>query len=74
MTIPGLWSDIQKFIYAESTTGFPGRQQVTKIVSSAMSLIPKSPRGCVFGAGAKTLLAEAGVGNDWKAVYVKNRG
>jgi hypothetical protein len=72
LTIPGLWTDIQKWIYAESATGFSGGQQLTKIVSSGdVSESQKVLEDAVFEQAQKTLLAEAGVSADWKAVYVK---
>ena len=72
LTIPGLWSDIQKWIYAETVTGFSGGQQVAKIVSSGdVAEAQKVLEDAVFEQAQKTLLAEAGVGPEWKAVYVK---
>lgn len=70
LTIPGLWIDIQKFIYAEAVSGFSGGQQMTKIVSSMdVSDAQKALEDAVFEQAKKTLRAEAGAGDDWQAVY-----
>lgn len=72
LTIPGLWIDIQKWIYAETVSGFSGGQQMGKIVSSMdVSDAQKNLEEAVFEQAKKTLRAEAGVGDDWQAVYQK---
>jgi hypothetical protein len=71
-TIPGLWTDLQKWIYAESVSGFTGGETLQKVVTAAdVSDAEKSLEDAVFEEAQKTLQAEAGVGPDWKAVYVK---
>ncbi len=70
LSIPGLWIDIQKFIYAEVVSGFSGGQQMSKIVSSMdVSDAQKALEDAVFDQAKKTLKAEAGAGDDWQAVY-----
>lgn len=72
LTIPGLWIDIQKFIYAEVVSGFSGGQQMTKIVSSMdVNDAQKALEDAVFDEAKKTLKAEAAVGDDWQAVYLE---
>lgn len=72
MTIPGLWIDLQKWIYAETTTNFSGDQKVTRMVS-AMDVkdAEETLEKAVLDQAAKTLKAEAGVGDEWQAVYVQ---
>ncbi|MFH1621112.1 MAG: hypothetical protein ABIB04_03435 [Patescibacteria group bacterium] len=73
LTIPGLWIDLQKWIYAETVSGFSGGTQVSKIVSSVdVSEAQKALEDAVFEQAKKTLDAEAGSHEGWKAVYVKN--
>lgn len=72
LTIPGLWIDIQKWIYAETVSGFSGGQQMGKIVSSMdVSDAQKNLEEAVFEQAKKMLRAEAQVGDDWQAVYQK---
>jgi hypothetical protein len=72
LTIPGLWIDLQKWIYAETVSGFSGGQQLGKIVSSMdVYDAKKALEDAVFEQAKKTLKAEAGVGDDWQAVYQK---
>jgi len=72
LTIPGLWIDIQKWIYAETVSGFSGGQQMGKIVSSMdVSNAQKNLEDAVFEQAKKMLRAEAQVGEDWLAVYQK---
>ncbi|MBP9869085.1 hypothetical protein KBC59_00815 [Patescibacteria group bacterium] len=71
-TIPGLWIDLQKHIYAESTTGFSGGTEISKVVSSvdvtqAQSVLEEA----VFEQAKKTLQSEAAVGDEWRVVYIK---
>lgn len=72
LTIPGLWVDLQKYIYAETVSGFSGGTQMTKVVSSVdVAEAQKALEDAVFEQAKKTLQAEAGTGEDWRAVYIK---
>jgi hypothetical protein len=72
LTIPGLWIDLQKFIYAETVSGFSGGEQVTKVVSSMdVDEAQKVLEDAVFEQATKTLTAEANVGEDWKGIFTK---
>jgi translation elongation factor EF-1beta len=72
LTIPGLWIDLQKWIYAETVSGFSGGQQIGKIVSSmAVAEAKKALEEAVFEQAVKTLKAEAAVGEDWSMVSQK---
>ncbi len=72
LTIPGLWIDLQKWIYAETVSGFSGGTQVSKIVSSAdVAEAQKALEDAIFEQARRTLDAEAGLKEGWKAVYVK---
>ncbi len=72
LTIQGLWIDLQKWIYAETVTGFSGGQQTVKIVSAAdVTQSQQSLQDAVFQQAKKSLDAKAGVGNDWSVVYVQ---
>lgn len=72
LTIPGLWIDLQKWIYAETVSGFSGGEQMTKIVSSDdVAQAQKELQDAVFEQAQKTLRAEASVGDDWKAVFIQ---
>ncbi len=75
LSIPGLWIDLQKFIYADTVTVFsPGSHlaTVTKLVNLGdVNEAQKILEDVVFEQAKKTLRAEAGVGEDWKVVYQK---
>jgi len=72
LTIPGLWTEMQKYIYAESVSGFSGGTQIAKIVTSLdVEDAQKALEDAVFEQAKKTLKAEAGVGDDWQGVYSK---
>ncbi|MFA4953966.1 MAG: hypothetical protein WC641_01485 [Patescibacteria group bacterium] len=72
LTIPGLWIDLQKSIYAETVSGFSGGSQTSKIVSSLqVADAQKVLEEAVFEQAQKTLKAEAGAADDWAGVYSK---
>jgi len=72
LSIPGLWIDLQKWIYAETVDGFQGGQQMTKIVTSDdVTQAQKALQDAVFEQAQTTLKSEAGVGDDWQAVYIQ---
>lgn len=61
-TIPGLWIDLQKWIFAESITSFTGANKVLKIVSALdIADAQKSLEETVIEQAKKTLIAEASV-------------
>lgn len=81
-TIPGLWIDLQKWIYAESVTAFAGGSKTVKTVgASDISEAQKSLEASVVEQAKKTLIAEAGIPADkladdcpedqpcWQGVY-----
>lgn len=79
-TIPGLWIDLQKWIYAESITPFQGGQRAIKIVSASdISAAQENLEAAVLEQSKKTLIAEAGVVPDsltdsctvdcWEGIY-----
>ncbi len=82
MTIPGLWIDLQKWIYAESVTSFVGGSKTVKVVTASdVGQAQETLEDAVVEQAKKTLIAEAGVpveklGEDcpadqacWQAVY-----
>lgn len=72
LTIPGLWIDLQKWIYAESVSGFTGGAQTTKVVSAGdVNQSQQALQDAVFQQAKKALNAKAGVGTDWSVVYVQ---
>ena len=72
LTIPGLWIDLQKWIYAETTTAFTGGSQTTRTVSEAdIAAARATLETAVFDTAQKTLATEAGVAEGWKATYIK---
>lgn len=72
LTIPGLWIDLQKWIYAETVSGFAGGTQVNRIVSSLdVSEAQKALEDAVLEQAKKTLAAEAGSAEEWAVVYGK---
>lgn len=74
LTIPGLWVDLQKFIYAETVTAINGSQQAIKVVNTGdVAEAQATLAETVFEQAQKTLQAEAGVGDGWKAVYEKKQ-
>ncbi len=71
-TIPGLWIDLQKYIYAESVSGFSGGEQSAKIVTTLdVSEAQKALEDAVFEQAKQALRTEAGVPDDWDAIYSK---
>lgn len=72
-TIPGLWIDLQKWIYAESVSGFTGGQLANKNVVTQLDVsdAQKALEDAVYEQAVKTLTAEAGVPADWKAYFTK---
>jgi hypothetical protein len=73
LTIPGLWIDLQKWIYAESVDGFQGGQQMTKVVTTDdVTQAQSALKDAVFQEAQNTLKSEANVPDDWKAVYIEN--
>ncbi len=83
LTIPGLWIDLQKWIYAESITPFEGGKRTIKMVTAEdIENAERSLETAVVEQAKKTLAAEAGIpaeklANDcppeqacWQAVYV----
>lgn len=72
LTIPGLWIDLQKHIYAETVSGFSGGTQVGKVVSSLdVTDAQRALEDAVFEQGKKTLTAEAGTVGEMVAVFTK---
>ncbi len=72
LTIPGLFVDIQKWIYAEAVSGFSGGAVTSKVVSQMdVETSEKSLEDAVFEQAQKTLTAEAGVEADWKGIFIK---
>jgi len=70
LNIPGLWSEVQKWIYAESVSGFSGGTQTGKVVSSLdVTDAQQALQSAVFEQAQKTLAAEAGSTDDWAVVY-----
>ncbi len=73
-SIPGLWIDLQKWIYAEAVSGFSGGQltNTTKVVGQLdVNDAQKALEDAVYEQAMKTLTAEAAVPADWKAVFSK---
>jgi hypothetical protein len=72
LDIPGLWIDIQKWIYAETVSGFSGGSQAGKVVSSLdVKDAQKALEEAVFEQAKKSLIAEIGTGEDWGVVFSK---
>ncbi|MBP9864029.1 hypothetical protein KBC54_01085 [Patescibacteria group bacterium] len=72
LSIPGLWIDLQKWIYAETVSGFTGGSQTAKIVSAGeVTQSQQALQDTVFQQAKKALDAKAGVGSDWSVVYVQ---
>lgn len=72
MTIPGLWIDIQKWIYAETATPFAPATSSGKVVSASdVSNAQKALEDAVFDQAKKTLTSEANVGTDWDGIFTK---
>lgn len=72
LAIPGLWIDLQKWIYAETVSGFNGGGQTVKVVSAAdVTRSQQSLQDAVFQQAKKTLDAKAAVGSEWSVVYVQ---
>ncbi len=70
LVIPGLWAEMQKYIYAEAVSGFSGGTQISKIVTDMdVNSAQKTLQDAVLEQAKKTLRAEAGVGDDWNAVF-----
>jgi hypothetical protein len=82
LAIPGLWIDLQKWIYAEAITPFAGGIKTVKVVmASDIADAQKTLEQVVVDQAKKTLIAEAAVPADkladdcpsedacWKAVY-----
>jgi hypothetical protein len=72
-TIPGLWIDLQKWIYAEAVSGFTGGQLANKNVVTQLDVsdAQKALEDAVYEQAVKTLTAEAGAPADWKAYFTK---
>lgn len=72
-TIPGLWIDLQKWIYAEAVSGFSGGQLANKNVVTQLDVndAQKALEDAVYEQAVKTLTAEAGASADWKAYFSK---
>ncbi len=81
-TIPGLWTDLQKWIYAESVTSFSGDTKNVKLVSQAdIANAQGTLSQTVVDQAKKTLMAEAGMTAEmlsddcpttsqcWQAIY-----
>ena len=70
LTIPGLWIDLQKFIYAEPVDEFSGNQTVVKTVGdSDISDAYKTLQDVLTQQAEKSLDTEAATGDGWKAIY-----
>lgn len=62
LTIPGLWIDLQKWIYAESITAFSGEGKTAKLVTAAdLSEAQSTLQDAVVDQAKRTLVAEAGI-------------
>lgn len=71
LSIPGLFSGVQPYIYAEVDSGFTGGSQVTNSVSAQdITNAEQTLQASVEQQAEATLAAEAGAGSDWKSVYV----
>lgn len=81
-TIPGLWIDLQKWIYAETVTPFVGETtNVKRVSASDITDAQRSLEEAVVQQAKETLIAEAGIPADkladdcpaeqacWQAVY-----
>ncbi len=69
LMIPGLWSDLQKWIYAESVTAFSATAGTANVVrESELKDAYVSLAEAVTAQANKTLRAEAGVGEEWKSI------
>ncbi len=72
LSIPGLWSALQKWIYAEPVSGFTGGSESGKIVSSLdVTDARRVLEDAVFEQARKTLTSEAGLGNGYTAIFSK---
>ncbi len=73
LTIPGLWIDIQKWIYAETVTSFdPSSATGKKTVTDAQLTDAYTTLGdAVFEDAKKALAVEASTTDDWSVVYDK---
>ena len=70
LTIPGLWIDLQKFIYGETVGAFSGNQTVVKTVAdSDISSAYGTLKDVLNQQAKKALDAEAATGDGWTAVY-----
>jgi hypothetical protein len=81
-TIPGLWIDLQKLIYAEAITDFSGTSVAHKVVTADdVNSAYASLQETVIEKAKKTLMAEAGIGPEqvtncptdgdcWESVYL----
>lgn len=71
MTIPGLWIDLQKWITAESVSGFSGGGQTTVKMADEQELADayKTIQDVLMEQAKKALDAEASVGDGWKGWY-----
>ncbi len=71
LSIPGLYIDMQKWIYATTVSGFQGGAGSVKTVSqSDVNDAYKTLHDVVLDQAKKTLRAEANVQDDWDAVYI----
>lgn len=73
LSIPGLWIDLQKWIYAEAVSGFTGGQLASGKVVTQLDVTEaqKALEDAVYEQAVKTLTAEAGVSSDWKGYFSK---
>jgi hypothetical protein len=70
LTIPGLWIDLQKFIYAEPVAAFSGNQTVVKTVGDRdITDAFKTLKDVLTQQATKALDTEAATGDGWKAIY-----
>jgi len=70
LTIPGLWIDLQKWIYAETVTPFAGEMTSVKTASDQeLADAYTAIQNALTDQAKKALDAEAAVGDGWKAIY-----
>lgn len=80
MTIPGLWSEMQKHIYAETVTAFAMQGEESATPSGPRKIVTADAQAKAYDslyAGAldkakQSLNIEAGVPAEWEAVYLIN--
>lgn len=76
LSIPGLWKDLQPLIFAETVTSIKGTSSklgdgTTKIVTAdALAEAQDELQNTALARAKQTLTVEAGVNQDWEAIYL----